>query len=289
VQEAVFFDVDLLCYPYIPLRQGIAMATFAGQLEIHFKQARLSLRQISSRSGIPHQTLYNWLKGTRPRWHPALSGDLLRLGTTLGLAGMEIDHLLALAGCISSRIAFETGEENQMSRLSYRIPKGWDVSSDGPIHYDMGLDPSVTHQDHSCITIKAGPEPTEFGSLLQTFKAGEYRGKRLRYTAAVRAQDIVNRAALFMRVDGPSNELLAFDNMRERPITGTQDWTDYSIVLDVAENAENIVFGILLSFLGQVWMSNVRLDVVGLDVPTTDILENLIPPAPVNLGFDEEG
>ncbi len=90
-----------------------------------------------------------------------------------------------------------------------------------------------------------------------------------------------------MRVGGADDKMLAFDNMRDRPITGTNDWTRHAIVLDVAEDAETIVFGILLALNGQVWMADVHLDVVGTDIPTTDILEELIPNVPVNLEFEE--
>jgi len=103
----------------------------------------------------------------------------------------------------------------------------------------------------------------------------------------VRSADVENCAALFMRVDGAEGKILAFDNMRGRQITGTSDWTRYAIVLDVAEEAENIVFGILLSWNGQVWMADVSLDVVGPDVPPTDMLAELIPTSPVNLKFEE--
>jgi fructose-specific component phosphotransferase system IIB-like protein len=90
-----------------------------------------------------------------------------------------------------------------------------------------------------------------------------------------------------MRVGGAGEKMLAFDNMRNRPITGTNEWAHHEIVLDVADNAETIVFGILLSQNGQVWMADVHLDVVGPEVPTTDLLAEMVPYFPVNLEFEE--
>jgi len=90
-----------------------------------------------------------------------------------------------------------------------------------------------------------------------------------------------------MRIGGTGEKMLAFDNMRNRPITGTNEWAYHAIVLDVAEIAETILFGILLSLNGQVWMADVRLDEVGLDVPTTDMLEEMVPFFQVNLDFEE--
>jgi len=278
--------VFLLYYGRILLRRGGEMAKFAEQLGSYINQAGLPVRRVASQTGIPHQTLYNWLTGTQPRWHAALPRDLHRLGATLGLADEEITHLLRLAGCISARSELFDVQEAPM-KYSLRIPKGWSVSGDAPYKYEMGLDPIVTYENRPCVTIKAGADPSEFAALCQTFKADAYNGKRLRFSAAVRSADVENRAALFMRVGGAGDKMLAFDNMRDRPITGSNEWAHHAIVLDVAEDAENIVIGILLSLNGQVWMADVHLDVVGPDVPTTDLLEEVVPNLPVNLGFEE--
>src|SRR5512138_2169475 len=120
----------------------------------------------------------------------------------------------------------------------------------------MGLDPTLTYENRSCVTIKAGPEPAAFGALSQTIKADAYRGQRLRFSALVRTENAENMAALFMRVGGPGDKMLAIDNMRDRRITGTTGWTRYAIVLDVAEDAETIIFGFFLSLNGQAWMAD---------------------------------
>ena len=259
---------------------------FSGQLDAYVRQAGLPLRRVASQAGIPHQTLFNWLKGTQPRWHVALPEDLQRLGATLGLNDDEITLLLRLAGCIPAPSGLFDLQEVPVES-SFRIPKGWFATGDAPDKYDMGVDPAVTCENRPCVTIKALPEPTEFAALAQVIKADAYHGKRLRFSAAVRSADVVNRAALFMRISGTDGKMLAFDNMRNRPITGTNDWTQHAIVLDVAGDAETIFFGILLSLEGQVWMAGVHLDVVDRDVPSTDLLAEIASYFPINLGFEE--
>ena len=259
---------------------------FSRQLDIYLRQAGLPLRQVASETGIPHQTIFNWLKGSQPRWHAALTEDLLRLGDALGLAKGEVALLLRLAGCVSARTGLFDVEEVPMKN-SFRIPKGWFVTGDATDKYELGVDPAVTHAGRPCVTIKAGPEPTEFAAMAQMIKAEAYQGKRLLFSAAIRSTDLENRAALFMRVSGADGKMLAFDNMRDRPITGTSDWANYAIVLDVATEAEDIIFGLLLSLGGQVWMADVHLNIVERDVPTTDLLPEVAPYFPVNLGFEE--
>ena len=170
---------------------------------------------------------------------------------------------------------------------TFRIPKGWFITGDAPDHYDIGVDLDLTYQNQPCVTIKARPEPTEFAALAQQIKAEGYRGQRLKFSAALRSENLENRAALFMRIGGSNDKMLAFDNMRNRFITGTNDWAPHAIVLDVAEEAENIIFGFLSSLEGQAWMADVQLEVVDQSVPTTDILDEIQPYFPTNLGFEE--
>jgi erythromycin esterase len=79
-----------------------------------------------------------------------------------------------------------------------------------------------------------------------------------------------------MRVDGPGLTL-AFDNMMDRPILGTGDWTQVSVVLDIASNAIGLSFGALLAGSGDLVMDDFSFEPVGLDVPTTDQLTTPVP------------
>ena len=67
---------------------------FAAQLSDHIKQAGLPVRRVADQAGLPHQTLYNWLRGTRPRWHPALPEDLRRLGGAGVAVGLQPRNVL---------------------------------------------------------------------------------------------------------------------------------------------------------------------------------------------------
>jgi hypothetical protein len=97
-----------------------------------------------------------------------------------------------------------------------------------------------------------------------------------------------------MRVDGKGNppKSLAFDNMTDRPIKGTTDWKEYQVVLDVAGDAEGLCFGVLNTGAGTLWMSDIRFEPVGKDVPVTPAPAQASPKPkpktkPENLGFDK--
>jgi transcriptional regulator with XRE-family HTH domain len=259
---------------------------FSTQLETYIQHAGLSLRRVAKQTGIPHQTIFNWMKGSLPRWHAALPDDLQRLGATLGLNDDEESLLLRLAGCLPASSDFLYHQERSMDR-ALQIPKGWFVTGDAPDKYEIGVDPDVQHHGHPCVTIKSRPDPVEFAALAQMIKADAFHHKRVQFSAAIKTKEVENRAALFMRISGSNGKMLAFDNMRNRAIHGTTDWTNHAIVLDVQEEAETILFGVLLSMAGQVWMTDVHFEAVDYEVPTTDILSEIIQYFPINLGFEE--
>jgi hypothetical protein len=74
-----------------------------------------------------------------------------------------------------------------------------------------------------------------------------------------------------MRVDGERGQRLGLDNMQNRPIKRTTDWTKYEIVLEVPVNSIALTFGVVLAGKGEVWADDLRIEVAGPDVPTSDV------------------
>jgi hypothetical protein len=178
-----------------------------------------------------------------------------------------------------------------MSARALEPPKGWLQAGMNPDDYEMAVDPKGGRSGGPCAYIKAKTaDARTFGTLMQTFDAGEYKGKRMRLSGWVRSAAIAKWAGLWMRIDGPTDgnapAMLGFDNMQGRPIKGTTDWKRYDIVLDVPQKATTVNFGILLEGAGQAWLDGVSFEVVGSDVPVTDVRQD-VPKKPVNLDFDQ--
>jgi hypothetical protein len=175
---------------------------------------------------------------------------------------------------------------------SQEPPAGWGVFGDYADDYEIGVDYSVAYSGRASGCIKSRANPRGYVTLMQSFKADNYLGKRLRLSGFVKVQDVKSYAGLWMRVDGPKDtsskrNILGFDNMVDRPIKGTTDWRKYYVVLDVPENSILIAFGIGMSGPGQVWLDEIQFELVGNDVPTTNLQESTsLPTRPINLDFE---
>ncbi len=147
----------------------------------------------------------------------------------------------------------------------------WQLWGDNPSGYTISFDPLVKQGGSGSSSLASiAPDASGFGTLARTTAAGSYRGTRVRMTGVVKAESVGDWAGLWMRVDGAGDKVLSFDNMQGRPITGTHDWQEYAIVLDVPQDSTAISFGVLLSGAGHVWLNAVRFNVVGPEEGTTD-------------------
>lgn len=168
-------------------------------------------------------------------------------------------------------------------------PSGWFLAGTDPEDYAADVDPNKPKGGSSSALLQSRPghSPAGFGTLMQTFSASAYAGKRVRMTADVRPQGVERWAGLWMRVDAPERPGVSFDNMQNRPITGTGGWHSYSVVLDVPAESEWISFGVLLAGEGRVWIDNVRFEEVDASVPVTGIRTPVAAgSAPSNLDFE---
>jgi hypothetical protein len=167
-------------------------------------------------------------------------------------------------------------------------PEGWFLAGSHPQNYSAGTTSSVSQEGKASAYLASGtPPPDGFGTLMQSFGADSYRGRRLRMTGFVKAEAVDGWAGLWMRVDGPQQPSLGFDNMQDRPIKGTGDWQRCDVVLDVPQESTQIAFGILLHGGGKVYLDNVSFEVVPSSVPTTDLRKKSLASVPMNLNFEK--
>jgi len=118
------------------------------------------------------------------------------------------------------------------------------------------------------------PGSNSFGNLMQNFDATPFRGKKVRFRAAVRTAGLSadGRAQLWFRVDRPEKDgrrqTGAFDNMGDRPIR-SDEWKHYEIVAQVEDDAENIALGLMVMGKEKAWLDDVTLEEVGAQSSTT--------------------
>jgi hypothetical protein len=194
---------------------------------------------------------------------------------------------------VRTRMA-ETGENytQALSHLQARpalepLPGAWRMTGSRAAEYEAGLLPGVTYGGDRIAQLRLRPavsEPSGFGALMQRIAAPRYLGRRVCFSAMLKATGVTDWAGLWLRVDGP-NGTLVLDNMEDRAVRGTTDWTQATIVLDVPEQAQVLLFGALLSGAGAIDLTRLRFEEADPAVPTTVPEPPGLPDEPQALDF----
>lgn len=134
------------------------------------------------------------------------------------------------------------------------LPPGWGGGPPGTLFSDD----KVFHGDARAGRIE---RTADSASTFSTFTASipmDFAGSTLTLRGFLRTEDVKDWAGLWMREDGENN-LLAFDNMQNRSVKGTTDWTEYTIRLPIEPTGRKLFFGAILSGEGKVWVDDLQL------------------------------
>jgi hypothetical protein len=102
-------------------------------------------------------------------------------------------------------------------------------------------------------------EPDEYATLMKSVDATKYRDKQIKFSAEVKAEK-ADEFGLWVRVDGPNNEMLAFDNMEGKRLSGSHNWKRLNILFKVHKNAISISYGLLQIGKGRSQIANPKLE-----------------------------
>lgn len=154
--------------------------------------------------------------------------------------------------------------------------QGWGLTGSNPGAYEIRCDEVYSSCGMPIFRTRAGAgEPYGMGSVTHTESAEPWRGLKVRLWAELRTGRVDGWAGLWVRIDGPDGQPLAFDNMQNRPLRGTGSFQKYEVVLQVPDNADRISFGVLLHGPGAVWIRELQFDEAPADAVTTDLLAPL--------------
>ena len=129
--------------------------------------------------------------------------------------------------------------------LNAEFPDGWFMAGSAPDDYETDVSESARGSASGSLKSKVD-DPDGFGTSMKMFSAESFRGGRIELSASIKAVDVSDWAGIWVRIDGPNGERLGFDNMQNRPISGSTDWHDYNVVVNVPQGSEAIALGVLL-------------------------------------------
>lgn len=153
-------------------------------------------------------------------------------------------------------------------------PMNWSYGSTGkgPDSYQMGVDASVTWNGKPALTVQAaGQRSTATGDIHNYVSPEGYEGKRLRFSGMLKMAGVDGWAGVYLAAS--DFRVRNFDVSATPPGSGGKgDWTQWqpvSVVVDVPREASSLRMGLMMVGNGQAWLSDLKFEEVGTDVPVT--------------------
>jgi len=134
-------------------------------------------------------------------------------------------------------------------------------------NYLLNIDTAIKHSGNNSVMIHPSENRTtgSFGCVAYSIPA-RYKGEEIALKAYLKLQDVSEGTiGLMLRIDGSSGTL-QFENMMNRNIAGTSDWTLYSVKLPYPPDARIIYIGAILSGKGQLWVDDFELLMDGVSI-----------------------
>ncbi len=165
------------------------------------------------------------------------------------------------------------------SAHSGTLPAGWSGGPPGTV----SVDGAIVHGGRwSARLERTATSPEAFSTLTKAIPA-DFTGKTIEWRGFLRSEAVSEFMGLWMRQDGDAPNL-GFASMQPRRIRGTNDWTEYRSRCPLHPDAKQLIFGVLISGAGKVWVDDLRLLVDGK--PVWEAPKVVRPKTPLDLDHE---
>ena len=138
----------------------------------------------------------------------------------------------------------------------------------GSKDYVLTVDSTQRHSGKYSMLIEA-PKDVEhnaFGCVACAIPA-DYEGKEIELEAYIKTKNMNMPVGLMIRIDSKiRNDIVAFDNMMQQDLQGTDEWRLYSVKLPIPKEAATFYIGAILSGRGKLWVDDFKVLIDGKDI-----------------------
>ena len=149
-------------------------------------------------------------------------------------------------------------------------PDGWYLRAH--TGYKVGVDTVVNEKSGKHpVVVESIDDAAEYQPLTLSLKYN-YVGKKITLSGYIKTENVSENGfvGLWMRIDPQ----IDFDNMHDREINGTSDWTRYEITLDLNPSKTTAIdFGAMIIGSGKVWFDDLKVTVDGKDLSEVESID----------------
>jgi RNA polymerase sigma factor (sigma-70 family) len=148
-------------------------------------------------------------------------------------------------------------DEPQNTHFTHKLTH-WKLTGSYPQDYERGIDYAAKADATPAGYLKSSvSSPRGNAQMQQRIRGRNYEGKDVRLVCNVKTAGVEQQAALYLKVDG-----VHINEVREKSIQDVTEWEEREVRMHIPNGGLSLVFGIMLYGRGQVWLDDLRLEVV---------------------------
>lgn len=142
-------------------------------------------------------------------------------------------------------------------------PKGWYVW--GRETHKVMVDKTIYHSKPTSFSVMSLTNSGRGGFTQSNLSSDDYKGKKVKLSGYFKTKDVPHAFIWFFAKDDKKNTLKEEDMY----IKGSKeyDWTPFEIIMKVPSNSKTVSFGINLGKQGQMWVDDIKFEIVPKDTP----------------------
>ena len=189
--------------------------------------------------------------------------------------------ILLCIGCNAQLLPSKFNLNFEQNIQNKKLPDNWFQWG----NYEIRKDTVNAYSGKYSALIVSDEKGDKFGSIAYKIPAN-YKGNQISLQGYLKTENVENGfAGLLLRIDGNGTSL-AFDNMQNQNVNGTNDWRKYTITLPLSVGAENIFVAGILSGKGKAWFDDFTLTIDGENIQTLKEAEKPISKIQLDKEFD---
>jgi C-terminal processing protease CtpA/Prc len=205
---------------------------------------------------------------------------IMRAGLPRSLAANIITVLLLGAGLHADAVA-QAPDPRQLAFESTGPAAGLTGWGGGP-PTSIFLDSAVVHGGRYAVRL----EIANGGVWVTGETSLTFGGDTIELRGWLKRENVKGFTGLSLRLDSRNGTVVQFDNMQRRQLSGTADWTQYSVKLPIDGRARSVLFGALLVGEGKVWADDLELLVDGKSAAQAPAFVPVLTPIEADSAFD---
>lgn len=152
--------------------------------------------------------------------------------------------------------------------------KGWEVTTHSA---EVNRDFSIKSAGSASLRIDASTAQSS-AMLRQEIPAEWVQSGVVRFSGRIKSESLDGTATLFVTVNNSKTRVF-LDDMRDRPVQGSSEWTSADIRVPRILDAESVTLGVLVIGAGSAWFDDLSITKIESDTPSSPEASNYLEAA----------